>query len=106
MVGDGGNDSAALAKADVGVSVGATNLAAQSATVVLMNDDLENIARLIETSRRVVTVARRTVLYGMSASVFQMCIAALGLATPFVSAVAQECVDLGAVLHSLTALAT
>lgn len=104
MVGDGGNDAAALATADAGVSIGATNLASESASVVLMKNDLTSISKLIEMSRRVVKVAENTVGYGMSFSMAQMTFAALGILPPFASAVGQEMIDLGAVLYSLRAL--
>ena len=104
MIGDGGNDAAGLAAADVGLSVGVGKLAAESASVVLMNGDLENVARVIEVSRTVLRVANRTRDLGMTASMTQMAVAALGLCPPVVSAVAQEFIDLGSVLYALSAL--
>mmetsp|Transcript_16146 Transcript_16146/g.31205 ORF Transcript_16146/g.31205 Transcript_16146/m.31205 type:complete len:701 (+) Transcript_16146:399-2501(+) len=104
MVGDGSNDSAALAAANVGMSIGVSNLAAESASVVLLNDDLLNIAALMSLSKNVVRVAKETVSVGMSISLCLMMCAATGVTTPFISAVAQECVDLGAVFSSLRAL--
>jgi len=104
MIGDGGNDALALSVSNVGMSLGACNFAADSASAVMMNEDLENVPRLIEMSRKVVTIATRTVRYGMSCSFFQMGVAALGFASPFQSAVMQEFIDLAAVLHSLQAL--
>lgn len=108
VVGDGANDAAALAAADVGMSVGdgaaAAGLASESASVVLMHSDLDAVARLVRLSRGTVRIATRTVHVGMLASVAQMVAAALGLLPPLTSAVLQECVDLTALVHSLGAL--
>lgn len=106
MVGDGANDSAALAAADVGVSIGVNELASSASDVVLSGreDSLHTLLQLMTVAKTTVNIATAGVKYGMSASVLQMVLAAAGLIKPTTSAMLQECVDLVTVVNAVRAL--